>query len=102
MFVRFIKQQMGLNVIPEFKFHPVRKWKADYFIPSLKLLIEKEGGVYTHGAHGSVSGILRDIEKYNSATILGYSIIRVLPKDLISTKTIDLINEFAINKAKNP
>ena len=46
MFVRFIKQQMGLNVIPEFKFHPVRKWKADYFIPSLKLLIEKEVEIF--------------------------------------------------------
>ena len=98
MFVKLIEQELGLKVIREFKFNPARQWKADYYIPELKLLIEKEGGVYTHGAHGSVSGILRDIEKYNSAVILGFSVLRFLPKDLISMYSINSIKEFLRNK----
>ena len=84
MFVKLIKQELGLTVIPEYQFNPKRKWKADYFIPTLRLLIEQEGGIYTGQAHGSITGILRDIEKYNSATVLGFSILRFPPDKLYS------------------
>ncbi len=63
----------------EFKFHPTRRWKADFACPTLKILIEKDGGVFTKGAHGSVSGILRDMEKYTEAAKLGYAVLRYLP-----------------------
>jgi very-short-patch-repair endonuclease len=39
--------------------------------------VECEGGIYTRQAHGSISGILRDIEKYNAATSLGWRVFRV-------------------------
>jgi very-short-patch-repair endonuclease len=91
MFCKLIKQETGFKVVKEFKFNPDRRWRSDYYIPELKLLIEQEGGVYTGQAHGSISGILRDVEKYDSATCLGYRIIRVLPKDLMTQKTIDMI-----------
>ena len=93
MFELFVKKETGLEIIAEFKFCKTRRFKSDYYIPELKLLIEKEGGIYTGKAHGSITGILRDIEKYNLATILGYKILRYQPKDLMSYKTIEDINK---------
>ena len=95
MFVKLIEAELHLKVIKEFQFNPNRKWKADYYIPELNLLIEQEGGVYTRQAHGSISGILRDIAKYNSATQLGYKILRFTPDQLYTTAALDAIREIA-------
>jgi len=97
MFQIFVKKETGFDVITEFKFCETRKFRSDYCIPELRLLIEKEGGIFTGKAHGSITGILRDIEKYNLATILGYRILRYQPKDLISYKTIKDIKELQTN-----
>ncbi len=98
IFCKLVKQTLGYKVETEFKFHPTRKWRSDYYIPKLKLLIEKEGGIYTGQAHGSIKGILRDIEKYNMATILGYSVLRFQPKDLLTQNTLEMINTFSKNR----
>lgn len=72
----------GIDFEPEFRFHPTRKWRADFHVPPL-ILVEVEGGVYhARSGHRSVTGILRDIEKYNASAALGYRIIRVSEKDL--------------------
>ncbi len=101
-FEAFIKSETGLEVIAEFKFCETRRFKSDYYIPELKLLIEKEGGIYTGQAHGSVKGILRDIEKYNLATTLGYRVLRYQPKELLTSKVIDDINKIKnlVNKVQ--
>ncbi len=56
-----------------------RRYRADLVYQDKKIIIEIEGGVYTKQAHGSITGILRDIEKYNIAAVLGYRVIRILP-----------------------
>jgi hypothetical protein len=95
MFVKLIETELHLKVIKEFQFNPNRKWKADYYIPELNLLIEQEGGIFTRQAHGSIAGILRDIEKYNSATRLGYRILRFTPDQLYTEETLNAIREIA-------
>ena len=62
----------------EFKFHPSRRWRFDFLIhpKEYKIAIEIEGGVYTQGRHTRGSGFVKDMEKYNSATILGYRVLR--------------------------
>lgn len=82
-----------LTLEEEYTFHPERKWRFDWAIPALKIAIEYEGGIFMaegNKGHGSVGGILRDIEKYNEATVLGWRVIRVSPKDYKSV--IQLIN----------
>lgn len=89
---------------PEYKFCPARKLRADYCFIEEKLILEQEGGIFpfmrtrkdgtkykVQGAHGSVTGILHDIEKYNEAAALGYKVIRVRPDELLTTKTMDLL-----------
>jgi len=62
--------------VPEFRFHPFRKWRFDYAQPLLKIALEVEGGVWSGGRHTRGSGFLGDIEKYNAATAAGWSIFR--------------------------
>ena len=68
--------------VTEHQFHTERRWRLDLAWPAQRIALEVEGGVYTGGAHGSISGILRDIEKYNAATVLDWHILRVLPSSL--------------------
>ncbi|HBM2013199.1 TPA: hypothetical protein LUJ78_003785, partial [Acinetobacter baumannii] len=51
----------------EYKFHPSRKWRADFLITGTKILIEVEGGIWSGGRHTRGKGYLGDMEKYNSA-----------------------------------
>ena len=70
-----------------------RKFQFDFSWPDKKIALEKEGGIFTRGAHGSVTGILRDIEKYNLASSLGWRILRVTPSNLLRMDTINLIKK---------
>jgi hypothetical protein len=80
----------------EYRFWPGRRFRFDLAWPDLMLAFEIEGGVFGHsraptcpncgqkprGAHSSVTGILRDIEKYNEAMLRGWMVQRVLPQDV--------------------
>ena len=67
----------------EYRFHPQRRWRFDWAWPAQKVAVEYEGGIFgRRGAHGSVSGIMRDIEKYNAATLLGWRVFRCTVKML--------------------
>ena len=85
----------------EFKFHPVRKWRFDYAFPEHKIALEVEGGVWTGGRHTSSVGFLNDMEKYNTATLMGWRVFRTTPDDLYRKKTLDLIKN-AINRDFTP
>lgn len=69
--------EKALQLKDEYRFHPERKWRFDWCIESLKLAIEFEGSIFNpNGDHRSVKGISRDIEKYNTAQILGWKVLR--------------------------
>jgi very-short-patch-repair endonuclease len=65
----------GPSLEIEFKFHPVRRWRADYCHHASKTLIEIEGGAWG-GRHSRGGGFLADGEKYWEATKLGWKVIR--------------------------
>ena len=83
------------NPLVEHRFHPTREWRFDYAWPAELVALEVEGGIFSkdgkQSAHRSISGILRDIEKYSEAACLGWRILRVIPDDLQNQKTMDRI-----------
>lgn len=104
VFTVICKTDLKVECVKEFKFHPVRKWRFDYAIPEHKIALEVEGGVWTGGRHISPKGFLGDIEKYNTATLMGWRVFRTTPEDLYKTATIKLIKtaisgEFPLEKA---
>ncbi|MDR3030125.1 MAG: endonuclease domain-containing protein [Acinetobacter sp.] len=60
----------------EYKFHPKRKWRADFLIVGKKILVEVEGGVWSNGRHTRGKGYIGDMEKYNAAVVMGYQVLR--------------------------
>ena len=83
----------------EFKFHPVRKWRADYAFPSAKLLMEVEGGFFSGGRHSRGGGAVKDMEKYNMAEIMGYHILRFIPSQVEKLEALGSIGAwFSQNK----
>ena len=60
----------------QYKFHPTRRWKADFAWVAEKLLVEVEGGEHVRGRHVRGKGYNDDCVKYNSATIRGYRLLR--------------------------
>jgi len=75
----------------EHRFHPERKWRFDFAWPQQKVALEVEGGVWTYGRHNRASGFLRDMEKYNRAAVLGWRVLRVTPKALLSPATVAML-----------
>lgn len=71
--IRALKLPMPVE---EFKFHPERKWRFDFAYPDLKIAIEVEGGTWSGGRHTRGSGYEKDCEKYNTACLLGWSVLR--------------------------
>jgi len=62
----------------EYKFHRDRDWRFDLAWPRIMIAIEGEGGIFQKKpSHSSISGILRDIEKYNAATMAGWTVLRI-------------------------
>lgn len=82
----------GLDCIPEHRFHQIRKWRFDWAITEYKIAIEEEGGIWSGGRHTRGKGFIGDMEKYNTATAIGWKVIRIKPKDYASAiKYINLI-----------
>lgn len=75
----------------EFKFHPSRKWRADFHLKGKKILVEVEGGIWSNGRHTRGKGYLGDLEKYNAATMMGYQVIRFSTEQVKSGKAIEQI-----------
>lgn len=77
----------------EFKFHPTRKWRADFHLKGKKILVEVEGGIWSNGRHTRGKGYLGDLEKYNAATMMGYQVIRFSTEQVKSGSAIEQIEK---------
>ena len=64
--------------VPEYKFHPIRKWRFDFAWINMKIAMECEGGTWIKdgGRHNRPKGYKADMEKYNQAQLLGWIILR--------------------------
>jgi very-short-patch-repair endonuclease len=60
----------------EYRFDPSRRWKFDFAWPNWQVAVECEGGIWTHGRHTRGSGFEADCEKYNTATVQGWRVLR--------------------------
>jgi very-short-patch-repair endonuclease len=91
-FLLMLKARKMPTPTPEFRFHPVRKFRWDWAWPEARLALEVEGGVWSGGAHGRGTGIVRDMEKSTLAAEEGWRIIRVTPSNLATEATMDSIH----------
>lgn len=68
--------------IAEYRFHPLRRWRFDWAFVDQKIAIEVEGGIFIQGRHSRGVGMKKDMEKYNTAALMGWRVFRVTPKEM--------------------
>jgi len=81
----------GPELEKEFRFHPVRKWRADFAHLPSRTLIEIEGGIYVHGRHNRGAGFAADLEKYLEAALAGWRVVRLGPNELTAAHVERLV-----------
>jgi len=90
-------RELGLPYQQHYRYVPGRKFEADFAVwwatyeqvPTHTVdrrfaLIEVQGGVYSHQAHGSITGILKDNERLFEAFKAGWPMIRFTPDQVKS------------------
>lgn len=82
-----------------------RKFTADFEVWDaadpfkVGVLVEVQGGIYSRQAHGSVTGVLADIDRLNAATLAGWRMLRCTPQMVEDGTALALI-ESALGVAK--
>lgn len=69
-------------IVQNYRFHPDRKYEIDIAVPHLMVGVEINGGVANGKAHGSVAGILRDMDKSNLLVLAGWRVLRYTPTEV--------------------
>lgn len=85
----------------EYRFHPERKWRADFAIPVLStdsepvmnLLVEVDGGTWINGKHNRAGSIQKEYERSAAAAIMGYRMIRCTTSQVEDGTCIDWIKQ---------
>ncbi len=86
----------------EWKFDEKRRWRFDYAWPERMVALEVEGGVWTGGRHTRGAGFVKDMEKYNRASVLGWRLLRVTPDKLVSAGTFEMLRQiFCLRDQQN-
>ena len=67
---------------PEYLFFPPRKWRFDFAWPEKMVALEVEGGTWSGSRHTTGKGFEQDCDKYNTAAILGWRLLRVTAKHI--------------------
>src|SRR5574343_1951378 len=86
--------------VKEFRFAPPRRWRIDYAWPDYRLAVEIEGAVWCQGRHTRGSGFVKDIEKYNSLTLAGWSLLRFTPAQVRSGECYQAIHRWFNEQSK--
>lgn len=82
-----------IGFVPEFKFHPTRRWRWDWAYPDPNVLVavEYHGFVaanrgYGNVGHTSINSMARDAEKATEGQLLGWIVITVNAKTVADGK----------------
>jgi len=95
----------GFGIVwTEYQFFPDRKWRADYYLPQQEppVIIEYDGLLH-HGAnhgHVSISGVLADVEKFNTAIALGLRVFRAHAKNIADGSFFTLLDSQLAQKER--
>jgi very-short-patch-repair endonuclease len=61
----------------EHVFAKPRRWRFDFAWPALMVAVEIEGGSWSGGRHTRGAGFEADLQKYNTALMNGWAVLRI-------------------------
>src|SRR5271166_2920294 len=88
--------ELKLNWAKEVRFHPLRLWRWDYTLTDHRIAIEIDGGLWLgrKGGHTGGKGKQRDMDKQNSGVMLGWRVLRLSTKDVLTGRAKDFLKEW--------
>lgn len=109
-------QFAGHDFQTEYRFEPLRRWRADFYFPQSQLIVEIEGIGYGRrvSRHQIGYGYEADCEKYNAIVCKGISLLRFTPnmvkgdgrrrsvKNQVVEAAIDTIDRFVVGETAFP
>lgn len=94
LFLKYLRKTFPqVNIVKEYRFYDVRKWRFDYAFPDQKVAIEVDGAVWTQGRHNRGAGYVADLEKLNTAVSMGWLVLRITTEDRFYIATRDMIGK---------
>jgi len=98
-----LQELTGLTWTAEHKFCDSRKWRFDFACLPIAVAIEVEGGVFTQGRHSRGAGMIADMEKYNTAQLFGWTVLRYTPQQFSAGVWVDDVAYVTtLNLPQNP
>ena len=86
--------QNGIEFVKEFKPVLSRRYRCDFYLEKYNLIIEIEGGTFSPKArHQHGMGFVKDCDKYNLLSSLGYKIFRFTTQH-VNENNYDVLIEF--------
>lgn len=79
--------------IAEYRWHPVRRWRHDFFWLTQKIALENQGGIFSGGRHTRGAALLKEHEKLNDAARRGHRILFATPQTIKSREMLALLTE---------
>lgn len=88
----------------EYRFDEGRRWRFDFAAPKIFLAVEIEGGRHSFqtkaghlviGHHHHEKGFESDCEKYNTAILLGWKVLRFTTKMVLDGRARSAIRRWA-------
>ena len=76
-----------------------RRLRADFAWPAWSLLVEVVGGVWQRQAHGSITGVLADIDRLNESTRHRWRMLRFTPDAVDDGSALALLREVLADAA---
>lgn len=88
--------ELGFAPVTEYRFHPERKWRFDvaFLSDTNNIGIEIEGGAWSQGRHVRGAGYIKDLEKYNMATAMGWKVYRFTPQQVMDGTAREFIEKW--------
>ena len=79
----------------EYRFFPPRRWRFDFAWIDVKVAVECEGlvGSWGKSRHTTNDGFSKDCEKYNRASLEGWTVLRFTLPMIVSGKAIAAIKQ---------
>lgn len=83
-FIELALMAAKVEYVKEFRFDKVRRWRFDFYIPSVRCGVEYNGLVFDSNKakssgksrHVSITGYTKDLEKINSAILQGFKVLQ--------------------------
>lgn len=90
--------ELGLVLLPEYKFCEERKWRFDFVLarhPTLKkVAFEIDGGSWSGGRHTRGAGFQRDCDKGNCAIANDWKVFHFTTDDVMAGRAKDFVRQW--------